>query len=130
MLLLRWGLSSLIVVMILGLDLSGSTPVYKSGLHEDRLLGIVLDAEKCKGIGFCEQVCPTDVFEVDYKRRLVSLPRAEQCVQCGACIVQCPFDALSFQSPEGDVVAPETVRKFKLNLLGSRNVGPGKSTSE
>lgn len=46
--------------------------------------------------------------------------RAEQCVQCGACIVQCPFDALYFQSPDGDVITPDTVRQFKLNLLGSR----------
>jgi len=118
----RWGLSSLIVVMILGLDLTGSTPVYKSGLHEDRLLRIVLEAERCKGAGFCEQVCPTDVFEVDYDRRLASLPSAEQCVQCGACIVQCPFDALYFRSPRGDVVPPDTVRRFKLNLLGHRKV--------
>ena len=44
--------------------------------------------------------------------------------QCGACIVQCPFDALSFRSPEGGVVAPATVRKFKLNLLGNRRVAP------
>jgi NAD-dependent dihydropyrimidine dehydrogenase PreA subunit len=118
----RWGLSSLIVVLILGLDLTGSTPVYKSGLHEDRLLSIVFDAERCKGAGFCEQVCPTGVFEVDYDRHLASLPRAGQCVQCGACIVQCPFDALYFRSPKGDVVAPDTVRRFKLNLLGNRKV--------
>jgi NAD-dependent dihydropyrimidine dehydrogenase PreA subunit len=118
----RWGLSSLIVVLILGLDLTGSTPVYKSCLHEDRLLSIVLDTERCKGAGFCKQVCPTDVFEVDDDRRLASLPRAEQCVQCGACIVQCSFDALYFRSPKGDMVAPDTVRRFKLNLLGNRKV--------
>jgi ferredoxin len=118
----RWGLSSLIVVLILGLDLMGSTPIYKSGLHADRLLHIVLDMERCKGAGFCEQVCPTNVFEVDYHRRLASLPRVEQCVQCGACIVQCPFDALCFRSPKGEVVGPDTIRRFKLNLLGSRKV--------
>jgi NAD-dependent dihydropyrimidine dehydrogenase PreA subunit len=118
----RWGLSSLIVVLILGLDLMGSSPVYKSGLHEDRLLSIVLDAERCKGAGFCEQVCPKDVFEVDCDQRLASLPRAEQCVQCGACIVQCPFDAVYFRSPNGDVVAPDTVRRFKLNLRGNRKI--------
>jgi NAD-dependent dihydropyrimidine dehydrogenase PreA subunit len=118
----RWGLGSLIVVLILGLDLMGSTPVYKSGLHEDRLLRIELDLERCKGAGFCEQVCPTNVFEVDHDRRLASLPRAGQCVQCGACIVQCPFDALYFRTPKGDVVAPDTLRRFKLNLLGNRKV--------
>lgn len=120
--LLQWGFGSLIVLLILGLDLTGSTPVYKSGLHEDRRLDIEIDPEQCKGIGFCEQVCPTNVFTVDPDRRLASLPRAAQCVQCGACIVQCPFDALHFRSPTGDVVAPEIIRRFKLNLLGGRTV--------
>jgi NAD-dependent dihydropyrimidine dehydrogenase PreA subunit len=117
---LSWGLASAVVLLILGLDLTGSTPVYKSGLHEDRLLGITLNADLCKGAGFCEDVCPKDVFHVDRVRRMASLPRAVQCVQCGACIVQCPFDALYFESPTGDIVTPETVRKFKLNLLGTR----------
>jgi NAD-dependent dihydropyrimidine dehydrogenase PreA subunit len=119
---LHWSLASFVVLLILALDLTGSTPVYKSGLHEDRLLRIALDTERCKGAAFCEQVCPTDVFEIDLQRRLATLPRAGQCVQCGACIVQCPFDALYFRSPTGGVVAPETVRRFKLNLLGSREV--------
>jgi NAD-dependent dihydropyrimidine dehydrogenase PreA subunit len=118
----RWGISSLIVTLIFGLDLKGSTPVYKSGLHEDRMLGIVLDVDRCRGAGICEQVCPRNVFEVDHDRRLASLPRASQCVQCGACIVQCPFDALYFGNASGDVVAPDTVRRFKLNLLGNRRV--------
>jgi NAD-dependent dihydropyrimidine dehydrogenase PreA subunit len=118
----RWGLASLVVVLILGLDLMGSTPVCKSGLHEDRLLRIELDVERCKGAGLCEKVCPRNVFEVDHDRRLASLPRAGQCVQCGACIVQCPLDALYFRTPKGDVVAPDTIRRFKLNLLGHRKV--------
>jgi NAD-dependent dihydropyrimidine dehydrogenase PreA subunit len=122
---LRWGLSALVVILLLSLDLTGSTPVYKSGLHEDRLLRITLDPERCKGAAFCEQVCPVDVFVMDQSRRLVTLPRAAQCVQCGACIVQCPFDALYFGSPGGEVVAPETVRRFKLNLLGKRLVKSG-----
>lgn len=122
----RWGLASLGVLLILSLDLAGSTPSYKSGLHADRLLEIELDEELCKGAGFCEQVCPTRVFEIDAVRRLAVLPRADDCVQCGACIVQCPFDALSFRSPTGETIAPETIRRFKLNLLGKRT---GRSAS-
>jgi NAD-dependent dihydropyrimidine dehydrogenase PreA subunit len=118
----RWGLSSLVVLLILGLDLMGSTPTYKSGLHEDRLLRIELDLERCKGAALCEQVCPTNVFAVDHDRRVAFMPRKGQCVQCGACVVQCPFDALHFLSPAGDIVAPDTIRRFKLNLLGNRTV--------
>jgi len=121
-LVLRWGLASLVVLLIIGLDLTGSTPVYKSGLHSDRLLSIALDTERCKGAAFCEQVCPKRVFEVDHERHLASLERPEECVQCGACIVQCPFDALRFEGPGGEVLEPEVVREFKLNLIGSRRV--------
>jgi NAD-dependent dihydropyrimidine dehydrogenase PreA subunit len=126
---LRWAAVSFVVLLVLGLDLTGSTPVYKSGLHEDRLLEITLDETRCKGAGFCERVCPKDVFEIDRERRLALLPRAGQCVQCGACIVQCPFDALYFRSPAGGIVEPDTVRRFKLNLLGSREVQPRGSGS-
>lgn len=118
----RWGLGSLVVLLLLGLDLTGSTPVSKSGLHEDRLLAIALDEEPCKGAAFCEQVCPKEVFEMDHGRRLATLSKPDECVQCGACIVQCPFDALHFRSPEGEIVTPDVVREFKLNLMGSRRL--------
>jgi NAD-dependent dihydropyrimidine dehydrogenase PreA subunit len=119
---LRWGFASLVVVLVLSLDLMGSTPVYKSGLHEDRLLKVVLDSNKCRGAGFCEQVCPRNCYEVDRNRHVATMPRAKRCVQCGACIVQCPFDALYFRSPKGEIVSPENIKKFKLNLIGKRLV--------
>jgi len=118
----RWSFITFIAVLLLSIDLMGSTPVYKSGLHQDRLLGVMLDEEKCKGAGFCEQVCPRNCYEVDRNRHMASIPRRGRCVQCGACIVQCPFDALYFKGPEGEVIHPETIRRFKLNLIGKRLV--------
>ena len=96
-----------VVILLLSIDLMGSTPVYKSSLHEDRLLKVVLDGEKCKGAGFCEQVCPRNCFQVDRKRRKATMPRADRCVQCGACIVQCLFDALYFKSLEDKIIPPQ-----------------------
>ncbi len=122
---LRWAFISLVAVLVVSLDLMGSTPVYKSGLHEDRWLEISLDEAKCKGAGFCHQVCPRNCYEMDASRHKVTLPAPDRCVQCGACIVQCPFDALFFRSPEGDVVPQETIRKYKLNLMGKRLVRVG-----
>ncbi|MCD4822451.1 MAG: 4Fe-4S binding protein [Methanococcoides sp.] len=119
---LSWGFISFVVVLILSIDLMGSTPVYKSGLHDDRLLKITLDGDKCKGVGFCEEVCPRDCFEIDKDRHIATMPRADQCVQCGACIVQCPLNALYFKGPKGEIILPETIRKFKLNLMGKRFV--------
>jgi len=117
---LRSGVVSLIVVLLLSIDVMGSTPVYKSGLHDDRLLKVILDEKKCKGAGFCEQVCPRNCYAVDIDRHVATIKRADWCVQCGACIVQCPFGALYFKHPEGKIIPPETIRKFKLNLMGKR----------
>ena len=118
----RLGIAALILCLILCVDLMGSTPVYKSGTHEDRHLRISLDRDLCTGVGACEKVCPTNVLDVNHIEGSAELSRVELCVQCGACIVQCPVDALCFVSPEGAVVTPETVRRFKLNLMGKRAV--------
>jgi NAD-dependent dihydropyrimidine dehydrogenase PreA subunit len=116
----RWLLLTFILVLVLSIDLTGSTPVFKSGLHEDRYLKVTIDETRCKGIGFCESVCPRDCYELAGKGQTVSMPPAARCVQCGACIVQCPADALFFTHPSGKILDPETVRRFKLNLMGKR----------
>lgn len=51
---------------------------------------------------------------------IAALPHAGRCEQCAACIVQCPTDALFFETPDGERTPPETVRRYKLNLLGTR----------
>ena len=113
-------IGALVVLVVLAVDLSGSTPIFKSGLQADRLLTIALDQDLCTGAAFCAEVCPKDVFVIDRSRRRAELARPDECVQCGACIVQCPFDALSFAAPDGSSVAPAVIREYKLNLLGSR----------
>ncbi len=127
---LRWAVVSGAVLAVLHLDLMGSTPSFKSGLHADRLLTLRLDAERCRGAGFCDTVCPRDVFAVDREARAATMPGLHRCVQCGACIVQCPFDALYLESPEGEVLLPETLRRFKLNLMGHRLVATRGSEAE
>jgi len=119
---LRWGFASLLIILMISIDLMGSTPVYKSGLHEERLLRVALDGERCTGCGVCVDVCPRACYEVDGENHTVMMPRADKCVQCGACIVQCPFEALRFEAPDGRAIPPEIVRRFKLNLMGKRLV--------
>lgn len=119
---IRWAILLSIVSFTITMDILGCTPIFKSGFHEDRLLKVILNESKCKGIGFCQQVCPGDCFEIDKKKNIATIPRSANCVQCGACIVQCPCDALYFQSPSGEMITPESIRKFKLNLMGKRLV--------
>jgi len=113
--LVRWGLISFVFVFMTTIDLKGGSPLLTGGFEE---LKIMLDEEKCRGAAFCETVCPRNCYEVNRKNQKATLPRAERCVQCGACIVQCPFDALYFKNPQGEVILPQTMRKYKQNLLG------------
>jgi ferredoxin len=120
--LLRWTGLGLATVVLVGFDLAGSTPLYKSWSHEERRYDVALDGLLCTACGQCAQVCPRGVFEVG---DTACVPHAERCEQCGACIVQCPVDALSFITPEGDRITPDIIRRYKLNLLGKRRVGSG-----
>jgi NAD-dependent dihydropyrimidine dehydrogenase PreA subunit len=123
----RWALLSAVLSLLVTVDLGGMTPVLKSGTHAERRYVVALDLARCLGEGACAQVCPRGVFQID---DAASMPGAAKCVRCGACIVQCPGDALSFVGPRGEAVTAEQVRRFKLNMLGARSavngeVGPG-----
>ncbi|MCG3227618.1 MAG: 4Fe-4S binding protein [Candidatus Heimdallarchaeota archaeon] len=119
--LLRWCIVSFLLVLLVNMELKGSSPTYKSDSHADKLYDIEIDLEKCKGTGICVDVCPRNCYVLDTEKKKITMPRKKYCVQCGACIVQCPFDALYFMNRKGDIIKPETVRKFKLNLMGKRN---------
>jgi ferredoxin len=114
---LRWGGLGLGVLLLLAFDLAGSTPLYKSWTHAERRHQVELDEELCIACGRCEQVCPRGVFAV---AEMASMPHAARCERCGACIVQCPTDALAFVTPGGERAPPEVVRRYKLNLMGQR----------
>lgn len=120
MAILGWVLVSLAVALLVSADLSGSTPLYKSGLHEDRLLTVALDVDRCEGRAICREVCPKDRFQIDSQAHKASIISENECVQCGACIVQCPEDALAFADRSGHRIPPEEIRRYKLNLMGER----------
>jgi NAD-dependent dihydropyrimidine dehydrogenase PreA subunit len=70
----------------------------------------------------CVQVCPRDVLKLNGARRKVEINKPDQCIECGACIVQCPEDALRFAYDDGSVVEADTIRTTRLNMLGRRSV--------
>lgn len=59
---------------------------------------------------------------MDGARRKVEVTAPDACILCGACIVQCPTDALQFRYDDGRVLEPQTVRRTRLNLMGKRAI--------
>ena len=118
-------LASIAISWLLTFDYSGSTPIEGGSHFKEARWHITLDTERCKGVYFCWQVCPEACFEKREDVRKVEIAHSDRCIRCGACVVQCPTDALSFEDEQGTRIAPATVRRFKLNLLGQRTVDAG-----
>jgi NAD-dependent dihydropyrimidine dehydrogenase PreA subunit len=117
------GASSLLFAGILSADLEGTTPWYGGYINTfHNPAAVDLIEEKCTGSADCVQVCPRDVLQMDGRRRKVVIARPGQCIQCGACVVQCPESALRFRYADGSVVEAETIRGTRMNMLGKRTV--------
>ncbi len=105
------------LVMVIGTDFSGVTPLYKSDFDplldklgirrigpvnfsgRAKIIGgnIILNQTKCTACGICYDVCPRGVYEIgkdEHKRVVIKYP--ELCEACEACVLQCPEGALSF----------------------------------
>ncbi len=60
-----------------------------------RSLRIHFDPSKCKGVWQCYEVCPVGCWTPDRERRVVRFHDPELCIACGACVLQCPEDAIA-----------------------------------
>jgi NAD-dependent dihydropyrimidine dehydrogenase PreA subunit len=120
------GFAAPLLVGVLTFDYSGSTPIEGGSHFEEQNWHIALDLERCKGVYFCWQVCPEACFEKREDVRKVELARGDRCIRCGACVVQCPTDALAFEDRAGRRIPPDVIRSFKLNLLGQRSLDAGR----
>jgi NAD-dependent dihydropyrimidine dehydrogenase PreA subunit len=108
---------------VLALDLAGTTPWYPSTLNSIKNhFDLELVEDLCTGAADCVLVCPREVLAMDGRRRKVRIVQPDRCIRCGACIVQCPSDALQFRFPDGRITTPATIRRTRLNLLGQRAI--------
>lgn len=114
---------TVLATAVLSVDLAGTTPWYGSYINTFRNEArIDLVAERCTGTSECVQVCPRNVLEMSPLKRMVKLVRPSDCIECGACVVQCPQDALRFRYDDGRVAEASTLRRTRMNMLGRRTV--------
>jgi NAD-dependent dihydropyrimidine dehydrogenase PreA subunit len=57
------------------------------------------DEDKCTGCRTCTEVCPHAVFRMNGK--VAHLERLEDCMECGACALNCREGAISVDSGVG-----------------------------
>ncbi len=59
--------------------------------------------EMCTGCEMCIDVCPHGVFAMN--SRTAEIQRKEACMECGACQINCPSDAIKVDSGVGCAAA-------------------------
>ena len=62
-----------------------------------RSLEIHFDPTRCKGVWQCYEVCPVGCWTPDLETRVVRFSHAERCIACGACVKQCPENAIELK---------------------------------
>ena len=82
---------------------------------------LILDAARCNGCGRCEEVCPHAVFSVvDRKAAIVN---RDECMECGACRVNCAMNAIAVSSGVGCAAA--IIGAMRRGEAGSAACGCG-----
>jgi NAD-dependent dihydropyrimidine dehydrogenase PreA subunit len=114
-----------VLLALLTFDYTGSTPIEGGSHFAEHRWNIILDPERCRGVFSCFEVCPEACFEKQLDPRLAFHAHPERCIRCGACVVQCPQDAVHFEDENGLRIEPEVIRRYKLNLMGKRAVDAG-----
>ncbi len=69
----------------------------------EQAVTLELDAEACTGCRMCTNVCPHGVFEMDGAK--VRIVDRGACMECGACVRNCAFGALSVNAGVGCAAA-------------------------
>ena len=64
---------------------------------------LLYDETKCLGCGVCVDVCPHAVFSMNGRKAV--LVRPLNCMECGACRLNCPTNAITVESGVGCATA-------------------------
>ena len=75
---------------------------------------------KCTGCGVCKKVCPQGVIEIKDKK--AELRDYESCMECGACSLNCEFDAIEVTKGTGCLIA---IIKEDILKIASKGTGCG-----
>lgn len=66
-------------------------------------LSLNIDTEKCIGCEVCGQVCPHNVFNFENMKAIIT--NRSQCMECGACMKNCPVSAITVTTGVGCAAA-------------------------
>ena len=100
----------LLLSTYIGYDMPSWSPLWRADVKE-LLLGVKTThvevvSERCIGCGLCDIVCPANVFALDETTGKSDVTNPEACQACGACIENCPKEAISNNFRSGTCACP------------------------
>jgi len=87
-----------------------------------------LDDNKCTGCGMCLEVCPHEVFKINASHAVFQ--NRDACMECGACSLNCPVDAISVASGVGCAAAVINSMLGRKSCECSCSIEPADSTAK
>lgn len=133
----KWGLSVsatigwstwvLFLSAYLGYDLPSWSPLWRADLKE-LLLGkrhteIAVEESKCIGCHICDVVCPVEVFARRPETKKYFVANMDACQTCGACVENCPTDAIVTNFSAGVCSCPTCTVINGVGALKASSVG-------
>ena len=87
-----------LVSAFVGYDMPSWSPLWRQDVKE-LVLGVKnthveIDPDKCIGCHMCDVVCPVGVFGRNEATKKYEVVNLDACEACGACIENCPTDAI------------------------------------
>jgi len=98
-LLVGWSGWILLISAFVGYDMPSWSPLWRQDLKE-LVLGVKnthveIIAGKCIGCHVCDIVCPANVFAHNAETKKYEVVNLDACQACGACIENCPTEAIT-----------------------------------
>jgi ferredoxin len=67
---------------------------------------IIIDSSKCEGCGTCVDTCPIGLFEIVGTKAVRKKVEGFECLECLACVAQCPTEALKANTNDPTIPKP------------------------
>lgn len=108
--LIGWTGWLMLLSAFIGYDLPSWSPLWRQDMKElvtgVKTTHVEIIPEKCIGCHLCAVVCPVDVFAYNKTANKYEVANLAACEACGACIENCPTDAIVNNFREGVCSCP------------------------